>query len=146
MDDRPDYANPERFPEADRVLWGDFVEVLRQFPIDANTYIVCVTHGHEHDEASLRQVVSSSAAYVGMIGSRRRTSAILQRLRDEGVDPAAVARVHTPIGLDIGAETPEEIAVSVMAKVIQMRRGGSGRSMREMKGVRRGGAAGTAWR
>jgi len=138
VDDRPDYANRERFPEAGRVLCGDFVEVLRDFAIDVNTYVVCVTRGHKHDEVSLRQVVGSLAAYVGMIGSRRRVGAVLQHLIDEGADPEAVARVHTPIGLDIGAETPEEIAVAIMAEVVQVRRGGSGRAMREVKKARRG--------
>ena len=138
VDDRPDYANQERFPEADRVLCGDFSEVLRGLPVDANTYIVTVTRGHKHDEESLRQVVASPAAYVGMIGSKRRAAAVLQHLIDEGLDAEAVGRVHTPIGLDIGAETPEEIAVAIMAEVVQVRRGGSGQPMREVKKARRG--------
>jgi len=138
VDDRPDYANQERFPEADRVLCGDFAEVLRGLPIDANTYVVTVTRGHKHDEESLRQVVGSPAVYVGMIGSRRRAAAVLQHLIDEGLDPEVVGRVHTPIGLDIGAETPEEIAVAIMAEVVRVRRGGSGRPMREVKKARRG--------
>jgi xanthine dehydrogenase accessory factor len=138
VDDRADFANAERFPQADTVICGDFVETLREFPIDANTYIVCVTRGHKHDEASLREVAGSPAAYVGMIGSRRRVGIVLNHLIEEGADPEAVARVHTPIGLDIGAETPEEIAVSIMAEVIQVRRGASGRSMRELKRVRDG--------
>jgi xanthine dehydrogenase accessory factor len=138
VDDRPDYASPERFPEADRVIYGDFAEVLREFPIGLNTYIVTVTRGHRQDEMALRQVAESSAAYVGMIGSRRRVAAVLQHLIDDGLDLEAVARVHTPIGLDIGAETPEEIAVAIMGEVIQARRGGSGRPMREAKKGRRG--------
>ena len=71
------------------------------------------------------------AAYVGMIGSKRRVGAVLQHLIDDGLDPEAIARVHTPIGLDIGAETPEEIAVAIMAEIIQARRGGTGQPMRE---------------
>ncbi len=138
VDDRPDYANQERFPEADRVICGGFAEVLGELPIDANSYIVTVTRGHKHDEISLRQVAGSAAAYVGMIGSKRRVGAVLQHLIDEGLDEAAVRRVHTPIGLDIGAETPEEIAVAIMAEVVQVRRGGSGRPMREVKKARRG--------
>ena len=138
VDDRPDYANPERFPEADRVICGDFAEVLRELPIDANTYIVTVTRGHKHDEISLRQVAGSAAAYVGMIGSKRRVGAVIRHLIEDGLDPEAVRRVHTPIGLDIGAETPEEIAVAIMAEVIQVRRGGSGRQMKEVKKARRG--------
>ncbi len=138
LDDRPDYAKPERFPEADRVICADFVAALRDFPVDAGTYVVCVTRGHKHDEASLGQVVGSPAAYVGMIGSRRRVGAVLRHLIDEGADREAVARVHTPIGLDIGAETPEEIAISIMAEIVQVRRGGSGRPLREVKRARRG--------
>ncbi len=131
VDDRPEYANAERFPEADRITRGRFDEVLADYPIDKNTYIVCVTRGHRHDEMSLRAVVGSPAAYVGMIGSRRRVRAVLQHLLDEGIDSESVGRVHTPIGLDIGAETPEEIAVSIMAEIIMRRRGGSGKPMSE---------------
>jgi len=139
IDDRPEYANAERFPEADQVIRGRFDEVLRDLPVDRSTYIVCVTRGHKHDETSLRRVVGKPAAYIGMIGSRRRVGAVLQHLVEEGADPEAVARVHTPIGLDIGAETPEEIAVAIMAEVIQVRRGGTGQPLlktrRPVKGV-----------
>jgi xanthine dehydrogenase accessory factor len=140
VDDRPEYANPERFPEADRITRGRFDEVLADYPVDANTYVVCVTRGHKHDEISLRAVVSSPAAYVGMIGSKRRVAAVLQHLLEEGADADAISRVHTPIGLDIGAETPEEIAVSIMGEIIMARRGGSGAPMREA-GKRRHGIA-----
>ena len=138
VDDRPEYANAERFPEADRVTCGRFEEVLADYPIDDNTYVVCVTRGHRHDETSLRLVAESAAAYIGMIGSRRRVGAVLQHLVEEGVSREAVERVHTPIGIDIGAETPEEIAVSVMAEIIMRRRGGSGGPLREAKGKRPG--------
>jgi xanthine dehydrogenase accessory factor len=138
VDDRPEYASAERFPEADRITCGRFDEVLDGYPIDTNTYVVCVTRGHKHDETSLRLVAASEAAYVGMIGSKRRVGAVLQHLIDDGVDPEAVGRVHTPIGLDIGAETPEEIAVAIMAEIIQARRGGSGQPMRETTRRRRG--------
>jgi len=130
VDDRPEYANPERFPEADRITRGRFDEVLEGYPIDSNTYIVCVTRGHRHDETSLRLVVDSPAAYIGMIGSRRRVGTVLRHLVEDGADPQTVARVRTPIGLDIGAETPEEIAVAIMAEIILERRGGSGAPMR----------------
>jgi xanthine dehydrogenase accessory factor len=131
VDDRPEYANKERFPQAERISQGRFDEVLAEYTVDANTYVVCVTRGHRHDEVSLRAVVDSPAAYVGMIGSRRRVAAVLQHLTDEGLDADAVARVHTPIGLDIGAETPEEIAVSIMAEIIMARRGGTADPMKE---------------
>jgi xanthine dehydrogenase accessory factor len=133
IDDRPEYASPARFPEADHIICGDFAEALRQFPIGPDTYVVIVTRDHRQDEESLRQVMGAPAAYVGMIGSRRRVGAVLQQLQEEGVPADAVARVHSPIGLDIGAETPEEIAVSIMAEIIQVRRQGSGRPLREGK-------------
>jgi xanthine dehydrogenase accessory factor len=109
------------------------VESLRQFPIDSNTYVVLVSRGHKQDELALREVATSNAAYVGMIGSRRRVTAVLQHLAHDGLPQEAVERVRTPIGLDIGAETPEEIALSIIAEVIQARRGGSGRPMGERR-------------
>ena len=132
LDDRAAFANAERFPTADRVICGDFVEELRRFPIDADTYIVLVSRGHKQDELSLREVAISEAAYVGMIGSRRRVGAVLTHLAREGLPQETLGRVHTPIGLDIGAETPEEIAVSILAEIISVRRGGSGAAMSEL--------------
>ncbi|MGB2694898.1 MAG: XdhC/CoxI family protein [Dehalococcoidia bacterium] len=138
LDDREAFANVERFPMADRVIHGDFVEELRRFEIDTSTYIVLVSRGHKQDELSLREVVTSDAAYIGMIGSHRRVSAVLTHLAREGYARAALERVHTPIGLDIGAETPEEIAVSVVAEIIAVRRGGSGAKMSELRKARIG--------
>lgn len=125
IDDRPEWANAERFPEAEEVIRGRFDEVLTEYPIDATAYVICVTRGHRHDETSLRSVVGRGAAYVGMIGSKRRAAAVLKHLLDDGADADAVAAVHTPIGLDIGAETPEEIAVAIMGEIISVRRRGS---------------------
>ncbi len=132
LDDREAFANAERFPMADRVLCGDLVEELRRFPIDPNTYIVLVSRGHRQDEVSLRQVVTSDAAYIGMIGSRRRVGTVLSHLAREGYPKEALDRVHTPIGLDIGAETPEEIAVSIIAEIVAVRRGGGGGKLSEV--------------
>jgi xanthine dehydrogenase accessory factor len=138
LDDREAFANAERFPMADRVICGDFIEELRRFPIDASTYIVCVTRGHKQDELSLREVAASPAAYVGMIGSVRRVSTVLTHLAREGVPRDALDRVHTPIGLDIGAETPEEIAVSIVAELVLVRRGGTGQQLSRVRKVRVG--------
>ena len=131
LDDREDYANAERFAYPCRVICGDFGEELGRFPINANTYIVLVSRGHLVDELSLRQVAERGAGYVGMIGSKRRTRTVLEHLADEGLDGEALARVFTPIGLDIGAETPEEIAVAVLAEIILVRRGGGALPMSE---------------
>jgi xanthine dehydrogenase accessory factor len=135
LDDRPDYANREKLPEADQVLCEDFEAALERFPINRNTYIVLVSRGHKQDELSLRRVVARPAAYIGMIGSKRRTGTVLQHLADEGFPQEALDAVHTPIGLDIGAETPEEIAISIMAEIIMTRRGGSGRVMYYRRGL-----------
>jgi xanthine dehydrogenase accessory factor len=129
IDDRDDFADPELLPEADEVICDDFEAALDRFPINANTNIVLVTRGHRQDELSLRRCIGRGAGYLGMIGSKRRTSTVLAHLRDEGFDPTELAKVRTPIGLDIGAETPEEIAVSIMAEVIMLRRGGTGQPM-----------------
>jgi xanthine dehydrogenase accessory factor len=131
MDDRETYANDERFPMADFVKAGDFTQMIADFPIGTNTYVVMVTRGHKQDETALRAVVNRGAGYVGMIGSKRRVSTVLRHLAEEGFAIEALERVYTPIGFDIGAETPEEIAVSIMAEIIAVRRGGSGRPMRE---------------
>ena len=131
LDDREDYANAERFAYPCRVICGDFGEELGRFPINASTYIVLVSRGHLVDELSLRQVAERGAGYVGMIGSKRRTRTVLEHLADEGLDREALARVFTPIGLDIGAETPEEIAVAVLAEIILVRRGGGALPMSE---------------
>ena len=131
LDDREDYADPERFAYPCRVICGDFGEELERFPINANTYIVLVSRGHLVDELSLRQVAERGAGYVGMIGSKRRTRTVLEHLAEDGVDEDSLARVFTPIGLDIGAETPEEIAVAVLAEIILVRRGGGALPMSE---------------
>jgi xanthine dehydrogenase accessory factor len=133
LDDREDFANPERFPMADRTMFGEFEPHLRDFPINRTTYIVLVSRGHKQDEEGLRLVVTRGAAYVGMIGSKRRVSTVLRHMADEGVPLEALEAVYTPIGFDIGAETPEEIAVSIIAEIIAVRRQASGRPMRESR-------------
>lgn len=138
IDDREAFANADRFPTADRVICGGYVEELRRFPIDTNTYVVLVSRGHKQDETALKEVAASEAAYVGMIGSRRRVGTVLTHLAREGVAREALERVHTPIGLDIGAETPEEIAVSIVAEIVAVRRGGTGRKMSDLRRARIG--------
>ena len=122
VDDRPAFANPERFPGADRLATGDVATTLAGLTIDASTWIVLVTRGHQHDEAALQAVIGSDAAYVGMIGSRRRVREVFRHLSDAGVPKERLARVRAPIGLAIGAETPAEIAVAIAAELVQARR------------------------
>lgn len=127
VDDRPSFANPGRFPEADVVLCQEFKRAIREFEFDINTYVIIVTRGHRHDQTCLEEVLNKpQAAYVGMIGSRRKVATLLGNLREEGYSEEAINNVYTPIGLDIGAQTPEEIAVSIMAEMIMVNRYGSG--------------------
>jgi xanthine dehydrogenase accessory factor len=132
VDDRPSFANSERFPDADRIIVDDFTAALDELEITPSTYVVLVTRGHTHDVHALRKLVRQPAAYVGMIGSRRRVFAVFKLLRDEGVPVEDLLRVHAPIGLDIKTETPGEIAVSVGAELLKARRGGDAASMSEV--------------
>lgn len=136
VDDRTDMASPERFPNASERIVGDIVESLRALTITPDTHIVIITRGHAHDLGALRAVIDSPAAYIGMIGSRRKVRTITDRLRADGVSEERIKRVHAPIGLDIGAETPAEIAVSILAEVIMLLRAQHGTSY---KGIRKGG-------
>ncbi|HYB00688.1 MAG TPA: XdhC family protein [Ktedonobacteraceae bacterium] len=130
-DDRASFANRERFPTAKQILVGDIEETLKNYPITPRTHIVLVTRAHAHDVQGLRTIIDSSAAYIGMIGSKRRVWAVFKLLHEEGVPAEKLARVRAPIGLDLGGGTPEEIALSIMAEIIQLRHGGTGIAMSE---------------
>lgn len=122
VDDREEYANRTRFPQADRILIPASMEnCMKDLPISENSYIVIVTRGHAHDMTVLAQALRTDAGYIGMIGSKRKRDMIYQQLRLSGVREASLARVHSPIGTDIKAETPEEIAVSIVGELIQAR-------------------------
>ncbi len=124
VDDRASFANRERFPDADQLIVADYGEALARFPITPSTFVVLVTRGHRHDEESLRQIIGSRAAYIGMIGSRRRVAAVLNHMEEDGFPVEQIRRVYSPIGLRIGAETPAEIAVSILAEITYVRRRG----------------------
>ncbi len=130
LDDRPSFANKQRFPMADRVLAQPFRETLRAWPIDNDTYIVLVTRGHSHDVECLLEVIDSPARYIGMIGSKRRVNAVFELLeKEKGIDPANFDRIYAPIGLDIGAENPVEIGIAIIAEIIKVYRGGRAASL-----------------
>ena len=121
-DDRELYANRERFPDARQVIAQDFDAALASLTPSESSYLVIVTRGHHDDMRVLRWAVQTQARYIGMIGSKRKAIAIFRELTNEGLSPRLFERVHSPIGLDIGAITPEEIAVSVVAELIANRR------------------------
>jgi xanthine dehydrogenase accessory factor len=130
IDDRLMYANHERFPDADEVLVSDMARALKQMSITSSTYIVLITRGHKYDEPCLREIIHSQAKYIGMIGSKRRIKACFQRFRDEEqIAEEVIERVYAPIGLDIATETPAEIALSILAEIIKVRRGGNAASL-----------------
>jgi xanthine dehydrogenase accessory factor len=122
VDDRADFANRARFPEAEVILAEDFTKSFPQVKIDKSSYIVIVTHGHRHDEVVLEWVVGTPARYIGMIGSKTKNETIYSHLLAKGITREQLDRVHAPIGLEIGAQTPEEIAVSILAELIKVRR------------------------
>jgi len=121
-DDRSSYATQERFPEARQVHALDFDEAMQKLDPNESSYIVIVTRGHRDDMHILRWAVQTRARYVGMIGSKRKVIEIFKALQAEGISAHLFDRVHAPIGLDIGAVTPEEIGVAITAELIAIRR------------------------
>ena len=121
IDDRREFANKERFPGADEIMLMPFSEAFHHLEIHSTSYIVIVTRGHIHDRDVLHSALKTKPAYIGMIGSKRKRDLIYQALMEEGVEQEKIDRVHSPIGFDIGAETPEEIAISIIAELIQER-------------------------
>lgn len=130
LDDRPACATHDRFPDASRLLVGDLGNQIAEVPLLPSTYVVLVTRGHKQDEEILRQIVDKPLGYIGMIGSRRRIRAVFDDMERDGFDPALLDGVYSPIGLDICAETPEEIAVSILAEIVRVRNGGTGASLK----------------
>lgn len=125
LDDREEFATPERFPDAAEVRPLDFGDLFRDVAIGPSTYLVLVTRGHQHDYDCLERVLRSERrpAYVGMVGSRRRIRAAFHALLEGGIPRERLLGVRAPIGMDIGSETPEEIAVSIAAELVAVRRG-----------------------
>ncbi|MBN2403747.1 MAG: XdhC family protein [Spirochaetes bacterium] len=121
LDDRPEYANPQRFPYADVKVVDSFEKPLDMLDIDRYSFIVIVTRGHVHDGTVLACSLKTDAGYIGMIGSRRKRDGIYQRLLSSGCTADDLKRVYAPIGIPIGDETPEEIAVSIAAQLIKVR-------------------------
>ena len=121
VDDREEFANQERFPQADRVFCMDFQEAFEKLDVPESAWYVIVTRGHQNDYECLRNVLTRKSSYVGMIGSRKKVDMTFQRLREEGFTEEQIDCVHAPIGLPIGAKTPEEITVSILAEMVQER-------------------------
>jgi xanthine dehydrogenase accessory factor len=137
VDDRPAFAATERFPQAHHVLRVDFRDPFREIPPGHRTHVLLVTRGHRYDYECLRLLLREEPLprYLGMIGSRRRVRATFHQLVEEGIPREHLLGIRAPVGLDVGAETPEEIAVAVAAEWIQLRRGGTGRPLSQLERV-----------
>ncbi|HAU32496.1 MAG: Xanthine and CO dehydrogenases maturation factor XdhC/CoxF family-like protein [Desulfotomaculum sp. 46_296] len=131
VDDRPEYANYERFPEAREVICSEFLAYLENMPVDLWTSVVIVTRGHQYDLLCLEALSAREMAYLGMIGSKQKVEMSRKHLLAAGIPTDKIKMIHAPIGLDIGAQTPEEIAVSITAELIKARRGGKALSLSE---------------
>ena len=131
IDDRESFANRERFPDADEVISGEYEAVFPSLLVNESSYIAIVTRGHRDDMRVLRWAVSTQACYIAMIGSKRKVINVLKELESEGVSRAGLERIYAPMGLEIGAISPEEISISVAAEMIALRRnaGGNWRSL-----------------
>lgn len=140
VDDRPDFANKQRFPKAKQVLIQSFNQALENIcpSIDGDTAIIIVTRGHQYDLQCLRAAINTKAGYLGMIGSKSRVKATLRLLGEEGVSEELLNNIRTPIGLNIGAQTPAEVAVSIAAEVLSVFNGKPGGPMSIVGGIRHG--------
>jgi len=138
LDDRADFAHPSRFAGCE-VIAEDFTTALREMPMNNSTYAVVITRGHVHDVDCLQEILKKQTAYLGLIGSRRRVQFVLQMLAEQGFPQDRLEQVFTPIGIPIGSESPEEIALSIMAELVCVRRKGfaQARAMRAAIGVDR---------
>jgi xanthine dehydrogenase accessory factor len=136
LDDRDDFAHASRFPDCD-VIAGDFAVTLKNLNLNPSTFVVVITRGHEHDADCLMEILKKETAYVGLIGSRRRVHFVLELLERQGIDKGRLQEVFTPIGTPIGAESPEEIALSILAELVCVRRKGpqQARALRAAVGI-----------
>ena len=123
LDDRPQFANPMRHPYCDEYYTGEIQDLFSQLKIDDYSYILAVTRGHQYDELVVEQALQTSAFFIGMLGSERKKKILWDKLSDRGVEEKALLRVSSPVGINLGADNPEEIAVSILAELIKVRRG-----------------------
>jgi len=129
-DDRKEFANKERFPEADMIVDLKPEDAFPELPINRNTFIIIATRGHRYDNVALAAAVDTSAKYVGLLGSKRKTVLIYEDLIRSGVDIERIKQIRSPVGLDIHARTPDEIAVSIIAEILMFKLGGTGAPMK----------------
>ncbi|SFJ53997.1 XdhC family protein [Thermoflavimicrobium dichotomicum] len=137
IDDRSEYANQDQLPLADQIICGNFDEIMEQVPVHSQCYAVLATRSHQTDAICLSHLINQSLPYIGMVGSTRKIRSIFSLLRDRGLDPAQQTNIFAPVGLDIQSETPEEIALSILAEIQLIRFGGTGKPLSSMKKIKK---------
>lgn len=135
IDDREEYANRERFAEADEIIVGDIGNSLDAYEVNNATYIVIVTSGYETDKAALEASISTEAGYIGLIGSTKKIRAVMQQLLEAGVPEEKLKAVFAPMGIDIASNLPEEIALSILSEIILIKNNGTLKHRRDLKKV-----------
>lgn len=135
VDNREAFANRERFPDAEAVIAAEYEDAFAQLQVNSSTYLIIVTRGHRDDMRVLRWAITTEARYIAMIGSKRKVIGVLREFEKEGLPREQFERIHAPMGLEIGAITPEEIAVSVAAEMIAVRRGANSKWREVSKGI-----------
>ncbi|KXG74270.1 XdhC family protein [Thermotalea metallivorans] len=131
FEDRESFLSKERFPEADELILGNIEEQLSNYPVDKYCHIVIVTRGHRYDEAALRVVIDRDAGYIGMIGSKNKTKYVMDRMKEAGISTEKIRKVYAPIGLDLGGETPMEIALSILGEILLVKNKRTPQHMRD---------------
>ncbi|MBI51692.1 MAG: hypothetical protein CL779_00540 [Chloroflexi bacterium] len=136
IDDRKDYANNERFPMAQKIYSDKISNSLNNITIDHLSYVVLVSRGHKLDEEALELVIEENPSYIGMIGSKRRTKIVLDNLLAKGISAENLEKVYTPVGLNLGGQSPGEIGLSILAEIVQLIHQGDGTSLKNSRRVR----------
>lgn len=137
FDDREEFANRKRFPEADEIIFGTMKETVKNYSIDENSYIIIVTRGHENDKECLKAILDKkvSPKYIGMVGSRGKVLSTYKELLDEGYSKKELKKIYSPIGLDISSSEPKEIALGIMAEIIAVKNQKTGEHMRDVRKI-----------
>ena len=129
IDDRTEFTNPERFPKNTKTILSDFSSAFKNLPVNFNSYILIATRGHKFDDMALHAAIKTDARYIGMLGSKRKTLMIYRNLLKQQIEIDKIYKIQGPVGLDIGAITPEELAVSIMSEIIMIQKEATGKSL-----------------
>lgn len=135
IDDREEYANKERFPEADEIIVGDIGKEIENYDINANTYVVIVTSGYAQDKNALESAVLKDAAYIGMIGSTRKIRSVMKELMDAGISEEKLKKIYAPMGINVSSNLPEEIALGILSEILLIKNKGTLNHKRDLKKV-----------